>query len=87
MSPKRGHEPGRSGKTSAAQRQSILVFTEGKKTEPVYLTHWHRMHRERVIVTIDEFHGAPLQLVQQASTQRAADLRGRVTLKWPHLLL
>ena len=53
MSPRRGDGPKRPGKSSAAQRQSILVFTEGKKTEPVYLTHWHRVHRERVIITVD----------------------------------
>ena len=64
--------PSRRGKSSAAQRQSILVFTEGKKTEPVYLTHWHRMHRERVIVAVDEFHGSPLQLVETAAAQRSA---------------
>ena len=67
MTPRRGDGPSRAGKSSAAQRQSILVFTEGKKTEPVYLTHWHRMYRERVIVTVDEFHGAPLQLVETAA--------------------
>lgn len=33
------------------------------------------MHRERVIVTVDEFHGAPLQLVETAAAQRSADLR------------
>jgi RloB-like protein len=75
VSPRRGDGPKRPGKSSAAQRQSILVFTEGKKTEPVYLTHWHRMHRERVIITVDEFHGAPLQLVETAAAQRSADLR------------
>lgn len=58
-----------------AQRRSILVFTEGKKTEPVYLTHWHRLNRRRVVVTVDEFHGAPLQLVEAAARRRAADLR------------
>ena len=75
MSPGGGSGLSRPGKSSAAQRPSILVFTEGKKTEPVYLAHWHRLHRERVIVTVDEFHGAPLQLVETAAAQRSADLR------------
>lgn len=48
----------------------------------VYLTHWHRMHREPVIVTIDEFHGAPLQLVETAAAQRSADLRAAKRGKW-----
>ena len=75
MSPKHSGTPSRPGKSSASRRQSVLVYTEGKKTEPVYLTHWHRMHRERVIVTVDEFHGTPLQLVEAAAAQRSADLR------------
>lgn len=51
------------------------MFTEGTKTEPIYLTHWYRLHRERVIVTIDPFHGTPLMLVQEAVARRARDLR------------
>src|SRR5262249_25450256 len=42
---------------------------------PIYLTHWHRLYRQRVIVTIDEFHGAPMQLVETATARRTADLR------------
>jgi hypothetical protein len=74
VSHKRGGEPKRrvSGK---AKRRSVLVFTEGKKTEPVYLTHWNRAYREKIIVTIDDFHGAPLSLVQQAAARRTADVK------------
>jgi hypothetical protein len=61
--------------TSAAKRRQILVFTEGLKTEPIYLTDWYRRHRERVLVKIDPFHGARLQLVEAASRQRAYDVR------------
>ncbi len=39
MSPKRGGEPKRKV-SDTAKRHSILVFTEGVKTEPVYFTHW-----------------------------------------------
>jgi RloB-like protein len=74
MSPKRGGEP-RRRVSDTAKRRSILVFTEGKKTEPVYLTHWSRAYRERTLVTIDDFHGAPLSLVQEAAARRAADLK------------
>lgn len=74
MSPKRGGAPKRRI-SGSAKRQSILVFTEGRKTEPVYLTHWSRKYRENVIVAIDDFHGAPLSLVQEAVTRRTADLR------------
>jgi hypothetical protein len=74
VSPKRGGEPKR--KISAtAKRRSILVFTEGKKTEPIYLTHWSRAYREKIIVAIDDFHGAPLSLVQEAAARRTADLK------------
>jgi hypothetical protein len=61
--------------SNAAKRRSILVFTEGLKTEPVYLTYWYRLYRERVIVTIDPFHGTPLSLVEKAAARRASDLR------------
>lgn len=74
MSSKRGGEPKRKV-SDTAKRRSILVFTEGKKTEPIYLTHWNRAYRERVIVTIDDFHGAPLSLVQRAVARRAADFK------------
>ena len=74
MTPNRG-EPRRRTITTAASRRSILVFTEGQRTEPVYLTHWHRMHRENVIVTIDDFHASPMQLVEEAVAKRAIDLR------------
>ena len=74
MSPKRGGEPKRKV-SDTAKRPSILVFTEGLKTEPVYFTHWSRAYRERIIVTIDAFHGAPLSLVQKAAARRAADLK------------
>ena len=74
VSPKRGGEPKRKV-SDTAKRRSVLVFTEGKKTEPVYLMHWSRAYRERIIVTIDGFHGTPLSLVQEAAARRAADLK------------
>jgi hypothetical protein len=61
--------------TGAAKRRSILVFTEGSKTEPIYLTHWHRLYRERVIITVDHFHGTPLRIVEEAVATRTRDLR------------
>ena len=48
------------------QRRELLVFTEGERTEDGYLVHWRREYRDRVLVTIDEFHGAPLSLVDRA---------------------
>lgn len=74
MSPRRGGQPKRKI-SDTAKRRSILVFTEGKKTEPIYLTHWSRAYRDKIIVTIDDFHGAPLPLVQQAAARRADDLK------------
>jgi hypothetical protein len=52
-----------------------LVFTEGEKTEPGYLLHWYRRNRERVIVTVSGFHGAPLPLVRTAVSRQRADRR------------
>lgn len=63
--------PGRQP-SSAAQRRQILVFTEGAKTEPGYLLDVYRRNRERVIVTVSSFHGAPLSLVRAAVRQRRA---------------
>ncbi len=37
--------------------------------------HWYRLYRARVIVTVDDFHGAPLQLVQKAANQQKLDRR------------
>jgi len=61
--------------SDAAKRRSILVFAEGSKTEPIYLTHWHRLYRERVIVAVDPFHGTPLRIVEEAAATRTRDLR------------
>jgi RloB-like protein len=61
--------------SDAAKRRSILVFTEGTKTEPLYLTYWRRLYQQQVIVSIDDFHGAPLSLVKQAAATRKHDLR------------
>jgi hypothetical protein len=52
--------------TKAAVRREILVFTEGRVTEQQYVVHWHRRCREHVLVTVDAFHGGPLQLVEHA---------------------
>jgi hypothetical protein len=61
--------------SDAAKRRQLLVFTEGLRTEPVYLTHWYRNCREHVIVRIDPRHGDPLYLVQTAADDRSADIR------------
>lgn len=69
---------GRGRRTADAgsfRRWSILILTEGSKTEPMYLTHWQRLHRDRVSVAFDTFHGAPMQLVERAVARRADDLR------------
>lgn len=66
----RGRKP-----SKAAARRSPLIFTEGEKTETIYLQHWHRLHRDRVIVTFDDFHGVPLRLVEEARDRKKTDLR------------
>ncbi|MEV7013712.1 RloB family protein [Streptosporangium sp. NPDC051022] len=66
----RGRKP-----SKAAARRSLLVFTEGEKTETIYLQHWYRLHRDRVIVTFGDFHGVPLRLVEEARDRKKADLR------------
>ncbi len=61
--------------TNKAARREIVVFTEGLKTEIQYLSHWNRLYRGSVLVTFDDFHGAPLPLVQHAVDRRTADQR------------
>lgn len=53
--------------------RSILVFTEGRETEPQYLTHMNRRNRS-VSVRIDNRHAQPLKLAQTA-VRAARDLR------------
>lgn len=60
-----------------ANRRSLLLFVEGRKTEPTYLTHWHRRHRKDILVTIAEFHGVPLSLAKRACQQRATEKRAK----------
>lgn len=54
-------------------RRELLVFTEGERTEEGYVIHWRRAFRDRVIVTVDEFHGGPLPLVDRAVTAKRAE--------------
>jgi len=57
-------------------RQQLLVFTEGKVTEPTYLNAWARRVRERVIIHLDERTGLdPRGLVELAVETRRTELR------------
>jgi hypothetical protein len=51
------------------------VYTEGTKTEVVYLQHWYRLYRDEVIVTVDDAHGVPSFLVRAAVERKRTDLR------------
>lgn len=53
----------------------IAVFAEGEKTEPGYLTHWHRAHRDRVQVSVEGGLGAPMTVVDRAVQQRRHEAR------------
>lgn len=71
-----------SRESSEANRLQILVFCEGKKTEAIYLTAWHRLYREKVIVKVAPHeHTTPFELAETAAAQRRNDLseakRGR----------
>ncbi len=77
MTQRRESQRRRTGKstTGPVTDRSLYVFTEGRRTEPDYIKHWFRKHRDRTLVTIDEFHGTPLRLVEEAIKQRQQDLR------------
>jgi len=49
------------------RRPTFQVFTEGRKTEPQYLTAWKRLYRDRVLLEIEEGEGpTPYRLVEAA---------------------
>jgi len=53
----------------------LLVFAEGRKTEVGYIQHWHRRHREGILVEIADCHGEPLTLVEAAIRARTEERR------------
>jgi RloB-like protein len=53
----------------------LLVFVEGLRTEELYLVDWRRRCRDRVLVTVDPYRGAPLQLVERAVAAKRAETR------------
>jgi hypothetical protein len=68
---------GRSRSVSAlASRIQLRIFAEGKQTECLYLNNWHRIYRERVIVSIAPHeYTSPFELVGLAVSQRQTDFR------------
>lgn len=66
--------PLRRAPTSRAIRR-IAVFAEGEKTEPGYLTHWHRAYRDRVQVDIKGGLGTPMTVVDHAVCQKRHESR------------
>lgn len=67
--------PGHRRSSALARRPQILVFAEGRQTEPLYFTHWYRACRDRVIVKIARHQETtPVDLVRRAIRQRSADL-------------
>jgi hypothetical protein len=54
----------------------LRVFSEGLKTESIYLTNWYRLHRDRVIITIAPHeHTTPFQLAESAVAERRRDFK------------
>lgn len=61
-----GRRP-RRGQTSRKERRVIRVLTEGKITEPSYLTAWARRYRHSVSLSLSESGMAPETLVNHAA--------------------
>jgi hypothetical protein len=61
--------------SSDAVLPHLHVFCEGEMTEDRYFKYWYRIYRSAVRLTIDEFHGTPLSLVQRAVTYQGAERR------------
>ncbi|WP_419917881.1 RloB family protein [Candidatus Poriferisocius sp.] len=54
-----------------------MIFTEGEKTEEQYLLPWRREFRDRLLITIDSFHGVPLALVNKAVEAKKSEERNQ----------
>ena len=52
-----------------------MVFTEGERTEDGYLVYWRREFRDTAVVSVAEFHGGPLQLVDHAVEAKLREAR------------
>ena len=80
MSNRHAPPPKRSSRPQP-QRRLVHVLTEGRRTEVEYFAKWASEVRDRVTVTFDPFHGAPLSLVERAADlveqRRRAFRRGR----------
>lgn len=59
----------------SSRQRSILVFTEGSRTEVDYLMYWRRAYRQHITVVVDNFHGVPLALVQEAVYRKKIEAR------------
>jgi hypothetical protein len=63
-------------RSSQPNRLQLRIFSEGKKTESIYLTNWHRLYRDRVIISIAAHeHTTPFELAESAASERRSDLR------------
>lgn len=79
MTPRRRRGGGTPRRSIAAQplKPSVLIFTEGEKTERNYLTHLYRAVRDKVIITFGAA-GAPVRIVEAAiAEQRRKNRDGR----------
>ena len=60
---------------SDANRDQLLVFVEGLRTEVQYINFWYRMNRAQVLVDIDDRHGTPMTLVKAAIDAKRTEQR------------
>jgi hypothetical protein len=63
---RRGGAPLNRRRPNREPRRRVLVFTEGRKTEPSYLTALWRAHRDIVSIEVSDEHGTPMTLVRHA---------------------
>ena len=63
------------GASRVDTRLQILLFVEGRRTEAGYFTHYYRIYRHKVIITISDFKGGPAQLVERAITAKRDEQR------------
>ena len=76
MTPPSGRRP-RRGHTPRRERRVIRVLTEGRVTEPTYLTAWARRYRHSVSLSLPESGMAPETLVDRATQHMRRRRRSR----------
>jgi hypothetical protein len=62
-------------RSTATPRLELLVFTEGERTEEIYLTDMYRRSQRPIVLRVSSYHGEPRQLVDRAVQEKNGSRR------------